>query len=181
MRKIIFAFVMGLVPLLATTSETNAQISGRTAFFNSPVDIVEIDKLMSTPGNQANSDINSRALNNFEKSYKGVNTVRWLKTKNLITADFISDGIQTVVYYDKKGHWECTLKSYKEEKFDRSIRGIVKSKYYDYKIDLIQEIETRDTDGNPTYLAFIEDDNNFKVVRIEDEVMDVYEEFKRQK
>ncbi|MGH2565116.1 MAG: hypothetical protein ACRDE5_11420, partial [Ginsengibacter sp.] len=61
------------------------------------------------------------------------------------------------------------------------IRGIVKSKYYDYKITQVQEIETTATNGTPTYMVHIEGDNDFKIIRVSGGDMDVYEEYAKQK
>ena len=62
-----------------------------------------------------------------------------------------------------------------------TVRAIVKQKYYDYKITYVQEVETAATLGTPTYMVHIEGDNDFKIVRVCDGEMDVYEEFARQK
>ena len=73
------------------------------------------------------------------------------------------------------------MKGYFEDKLDRTVRGIVKQKYYDYKITYVQEIETGSNVAMPTYMVHIESDNDFKIVRVCDGAMDVYEEFARQK
>ena len=74
-----------------------------------------------------------------------------------------------------------SLKGYFEDKLDRTVRGIVKQKYYDYKITYVQEVETGANVGMPTYMVHIEGDNDFKIVKVCDGAMDIYEEFGRQK
>ncbi len=181
MKKFLFAIIAGSISMLAITNGAVAQTSNKLKLFDSPGNAVVIDLSTSATGKTASlADINTKALNNFRKAYKEATSVKWVKTKHLITAEFVANGIKTVVYYDAKGHWQGSLKNYKEEKFNSKVRGIVKSSYYDYKINYVQEIETVDT-PEPTYLAYIEDDVNFKVIRIGADVMDVYQQFKKQK
>ena len=181
MKKFLFAFLVGSVSMLATTKKISAQIFSKAKVFEASENFVKIDKLMSALNKTADlDDINIKDLRNFKISYKNANDVKWTKSKYLFTATFVSDGIQTTIYYDVKGRWLGSLKNYKEEKFDSQVRAIVKSSYYDYKIDYVKEIETVGNYGSPTYLVFIEDDTNFKVVRVGDGIVDVYEQFEKQ-
>jgi hypothetical protein len=45
----------------------------------------------------------------------------------------------------------------------------------------VQEVETGSNIGMQTYMVHIESDSDFKIVRVSDGVMDIYEEFGRQK
>ncbi|MEO8110020.1 MAG: hypothetical protein ABI594_08315 [Ginsengibacter sp.] len=181
MKKFLFAIIAGSISLLAITNGAVAQTSNKLKVFHSPGNAVVIYMLMSATDKTASLDgINTKALRNFRKAYKEATSVKWIKGDHGITAQFIANGIQTVVYYDTKGHWQGSLKNYYEEKFNSKLRGLVRSAYYDYKICYVQEIETIDTYGAPTYLAYIEDDANFKVIRIGTDVMDVYQQFKKQ-
>ncbi|MEO8414757.1 MAG: hypothetical protein ABI472_13915 [Ginsengibacter sp.] len=182
MKKILFAVIAGSVSMLAIKNGAIAQTSNKLKLFDAPGNALVVDVSNSAKGKTATlDDINTKALNNFKKAYKEATSVKWVKGNLAITAEFASNGIQTVVYYDTKGRWQGSVKNYKEEKFNSKVRGIVKSTYYDYKIDYVQEIETIDTHGIPTYLAYIEDDTNFRVVRIDDGLMDVYQQYKKQK
>lgn len=181
MKKFLFAIIAGSISLLAITNGAIAQTSNKLKVFYSPGNDVVIDASMSATSRTPGLDvINIKALNNFRKAYKEATSVKWIKGDHGITAQFIANGIQTVVYYDTKGHWQGSLKNYYEEKFNSKLRGLVRSAYYDYKIYYVQEIETINSYGAPTYLAYIQDDANFKVIRIGDNVMDVYQQFKKQ-
>ena len=180
MKKVLFAMVVGIISTLAGTNGI-AQTSNKIAKYEYPGRVVVNDGLLPAAVNpKAAEDINIKALNNLRKYYQDASNVKWTKTKGSIVADFESNGIRIKVFYDLKGRWEGSIKNYHEEKFNPAIRGIVKSKYYDYKIFYVQEIETFDTIGQPTYLAYIEDDHNFKIVRIWDFNMDTYQEFSKQ-
>lgn len=182
MKKILFAVIAGSISMLASTSGAVAQTSNKVKLLETHGDVVDINKLILTLDKTISPDnINTRTLKNFKKDYKDAPGVKWVKDDQLITAEFSSNGIETVVYYNTKGRWLGSIKNYNEEKFDPKVRSIVKSTYYDYKIDYIQEVETIDTYGMPTYLAYIQDDADFKVIRIGDDIMDVYQQFKKQK
>jgi len=174
MKNFLIAFAAGSILALASTNGANAQNSSAIKIDKS-VFPGESNALVST------SSISTKALKDFKKSYKNASDEKWAKSANGITAQFTSNGIANIVYYDKKGNWEASLKNYSEDKFDRSVRAIVKSKYYDYKITQVQEVETAATLGTPTYMVHIEGDNDFKIIRVSEGAMDVYEEFAKQK
>ncbi|MEO8412669.1 MAG: hypothetical protein ABI472_03385 [Ginsengibacter sp.] len=179
MKQFLFAVIAGSISMLAITNRAVAQTSNKLKLFDAPGNAIVIDVSKSTKGKTATLDIiPTKALNNFRKAYKEATSVKWIKDDPGITAVFASNGIQTVVYYNTKGRWQGSSKTYKEEKFDSKVRGIVKSSYYDYKINYVQEIVTINT-TEPTYLAYIESDTNFKVIRISDGAMDIYQQFKK--
>jgi hypothetical protein len=174
MKNFLIAFAAGSILALASTNGANAQNSSA----------IKMDKSVFAGENNAvvsTSSISTKALKDFKRSYKNANGEKWAKNETGFTAQFTSNGISNLVYYDKKGNWGASLKSYSEDKFDRSVRAIVKQKYYDYKITQVQEVETAATLGTPTYMVHIEGDNDFKIIRVSDGEMDVYEEFAKQK
>ena len=59
------------------------------------------------------------------------------------------------------------------------LRKMVRQTYYDYKITYVQEIATNDNVPQPTYIVYIETDNDFKLIRIADSGMDVYQEYNK--
>jgi len=176
MKNSFIAFAAGSVLALATINGANAQRSKN----NIASDTIKFDKSVFSGETNVTgvntSVISAKALKDFKRSYINVSGEKWIKTKNGIAATFSSNGIANIVYYDKKGNWNASLKIYNEEKFDRSVRAIVKSKYFDYKITQVQEVETV-TLGTPTYMVHLEGDNDFKIIRVSDDEMDVYEEF----
>ncbi len=179
MKKIIFAITTGLISLLAITSGANAQGSNNLDAMQHPLDAAKIEKLVSSESNKPEI-ISVKALKDFKKFYREVADVKWHSNEFTYTATFDSNGINTTVYYDKKGHWRGELKNYKEDKLDRNVRSIVKREYYDYKIFHVQEIETSESNGIPTYLVHIETDNDIKAIWVRDGAMGIYEQFKNQ-
>jgi hypothetical protein len=184
MKHFLIAFAAGSILALATTNRANAQSLNNFVSPENKESGIKIDKSVfsaaSTTAVNTNT-ISVKALKDFKKSFKNASDEKWFKNENGVTARFSLNGISNVIYYDKKGNWQASLKGYGEDKMDRNVRAIVKQKYYDYKITLVQEIETASTLGTPAYMVHIEGDNDFKTVRVIDGAMDVYEEFAKQK
>ncbi len=67
-----------------------------------------------------------------------------------------------------------TIRVYSEKQLDRSIRGLVKSTYYDYTINEVKEIEQYDIEGT-VYLFLLEGEDDWKTVRLGNGDMDVME------
>ncbi len=185
MKNLLIAFVAGSILALATTNGANAQTPNNFASVDKRDNPFKFDKSVfpeaSNTSTISASTVNTKALKNFKKSYKNAADEKWEKNDEGFTAEFTLNNIANMVFYDKKGNWEASIKNYHEDKFDRNVRAIVKEKYYDYKITYVQEIETAATLGTPTYMVHIEGDNDFKIIRVSDDAMDVYEEFGKQK
>jgi len=118
-------------------------------------------------------------VKNFSRAYKDVTTETWLETKDGFAARFNAEGIRNTILYDVKGHWAGSVKNYTEEKLATNIRHIVKSKYYDYSIFYVDELETYESGGVPTYIIHLEDKNSIKLVRLCDGEMDTWKEYKK--
>jgi len=185
MKSFLIAFVAGCVLALAANSGAYAQSSNNIVSaeqFKKPLKINR--SVLPTETNSAILDVSmvsAKALKDFKKSYENPAIAKWVKNDYGVTAHFNANNIDNVIYYDKKGNWEASLKGYFEDKLNRNIRAIVKQKYYDYRITYVQEVETGSTVGMPTYMVHIEGDSDFKIVRVCDGSMDIYEEFGRQK
>lgn len=177
MKKILFAFVAGLIPALAVTNETYAQTSGDLASAKPVIHYPFVDNKvgLEKPNTVA---LNLKALKNFRKNYK-TNDEKWSKGIDCVTASYTSEDVTHIIDYDKKGHWLASLKIYNEDKMPKDIREIVKREYYDYKIVAVVEVETIESNNKPTYIVTIEDEKNVKQIRVKEDNMDVYKEFKR--
>ncbi|MEO8412441.1 MAG: hypothetical protein ABI472_02230 [Ginsengibacter sp.] len=181
MKNFLFAFAAGCIPALAVTSGIQAQNATNVVAveqYNSITNtnkaaLAEKDKTASLHG------ISTKAVRDFKKSFKNVSNEKWFPSKDGFTAIFALNGVTSVIYYDKKGHWAGSVKAYDEDKLNPAIRDIVKRKYYDFNITSIDEVETIDNQNLPVYIVHLEDANSIKLVRVSDGEMDVYEEFKK--
>src|SRR5215210_3710356 len=182
MKNYLFAFAVKSIAALVVTNAAYAQTAINVEVLG-PKDAITSDKAIAVGVKKNAVNLNAislKAVRNFKKSYKMVNNENWFKAPDGFNARFTLNGINNMLYYDKKGRWVGSLKVYAEDKLDRKIRDIVKREYYDYKITFIDEVETVGTFGIPAYIVHIEDSNSIKLIRVMDGAMDVYKEFSKQ-
>ena len=181
MKKIILVSAAGLLSILGTATGASAQSENNVKVFDIRASIIKADRLLAPDDQPQSADtINSRALIRFKKYYKDASGVKWFDYNTEYTAEFAANGISTQVYYSKKGQWQASVKNYSEELLDQKLKDIVKSRYYNYAIFHVQEIESLYSNGIPTYLIYIEDKHEFKVLRLCDEMLDVYKQLNKQ-
>ena len=182
MKKILFALVAGFIPALVATNGAYAQNSVNPEILEPQKNATAIEKAVAPVNNHSvdMGEINAKALKHFTKTYKNVTGESWQKIKDGYTAKFNSNGVSNRIFYSPNGKWSGSLKGYSEDKLPQEIRHAVKREYYDYIITYVQEVETTDSYGIPTYIIHLEDKNNIKQVRFSDGQMEVWKEFKKQ-
>jgi hypothetical protein len=123
------------------------------------------------------NEINVRAMRDFVNRYGDAENVLWHKSKESFIAVFFRDSVQYRVIYNQRGDLKFIMKYYEESRMARQIRAQVKSTYYDYKIFIIQEIESP---NHPTlYVVNLQGDTDWKKVRLCQGEMEVMEEYKK--
>jgi hypothetical protein len=176
MKKILFAFVAGCIPALAAINGAYAQNSSTSKeniHFNRSAAFENVS--MAAPG-----VINARAIKHLSQSYKNAAGVVWITINDGFRASFILDGVSNKVYYNKKGKWTAHLKNYTENKLPFDVRDMVKRAYYDFSINYVDEIETLQSGGIPTYIVHLESKDDYKLVRVCNGEMAVWKAFKKQ-
>jgi len=138
MKKNLLTGFTGIFLLLAICitasgqiASSNIQPSGDFISPGEPVSSASIDR----------NNVNSRVIKNFVRSYKDVSGEKWFELKGGFVAMFNLDDMDCQVAYDKKGNWLRTIRSYGEAKLSQDLRHTIKSIYYDYDINRVQEIE----------------------------------------
>jgi len=117
--------------------------------------------------------VHTRAIKDFTAKFGAGLNEYWFKISDGFVSNFKVDGFLNRVYYDRKGRWQFTVKAYAENKLPREIRAIVKSSYYDYKITMIEEVQSA---GNLVYVIHQEDDKHIMKLRVFQEgEMDIME------
>ena len=170
-----------LVVAVAVGVSTFAGISGVSAqkLANSGFDKNKVEKFISQANDFAagGEEISPKALKSFAKMYKNVSAEKWSKISNGFSASFLTDGKKETVFFSSKGSWYGSVTSYTEDKLPEDVRNIVKSKYFDYSIFFVEEVETVESNGVPTYLIHLEDKHNIKLVRVSDGDMEAWKEY----
>ena len=101
----------------------------------------------------------------FNKKFKNAQDAKWVDGKNGLSVYFKLDGFRMRSTYDKKGKEEYTLKYYDETKMSPSLRHLVKSMYYDYKIVLVTEITRK---SNLSFVVKMEGEKEYLTLKIFD-------------
>jgi hypothetical protein len=122
------------------------------------------------PGFFYRNEINIKAVRNFLREFKNVAAVKWFKENNGSAVHFTMDGFNTKVYYDKKGNYECLIRSYAEAQLPREVRHLVKSNFYDFSFYNISEIRFKE---RSIYIVTLEDKTCRKKIKVENGEMEV--------
>ena len=120
--------------------------------------------------------LNAKAVKIIKRSYRNISEENWFQLETGYMVKFIKDNIPTKVYFNKKGNWIGTIRKMNEKEVPKDIRGMIKSNFSEYKINLFQEITV---DIHIVYISYLENEEGFKNVRICDGEMDIMNEFKK--
>jgi hypothetical protein len=184
MKKGLFALLTGCISVIAIANNSNAQGNNNVIAFTdtknfdkSLFTVIPLDNLVELNAVPADEKtVNKKALKDFQTRFNQVSGAQWFTIADGFISYFKSeDDISDRVFYNKKGNWTFTVKSYNEGKLPRDIRAIVKSSYYDYTITMVEEVEGID---NLVYIIHMSDKTSIKNLRVtKDGEMDVLEEF----
>ncbi len=111
-------------------------------------------------------DVNIRALKDFQVRFNDVTKVRWFSDNNGFISYFNKNGFNNRAFYDKKGRWQYSLVYYNEDKLPADIRTTVRSKYFDFSIYMVEEVQT--TYGS-AYVVYLEDQTKLKILKVSPE------------
>jgi hypothetical protein len=142
MKKIIFTGLGITLPILAISLSSYGQAPKKELAFTKNSSSTETSVLKAADNTLNRSNVTSKARKSFVASYKGVSDEKWYNVSSDLVARFTRDGIGYQVYYDKKGNWTNTIRTYDESKLPTDVRQPVRSTYYDYNINLVQEVQT---------------------------------------
>ncbi|MEP7377070.1 MAG: hypothetical protein ABI675_26960 [Chitinophagaceae bacterium] len=179
MKKQFSLYKLGVIPLIILCCSVNAQTTGLNANLNtSSSKEVAMNDDKELPAFSSYSAFTAKAVKNFSKNFKDADNAGWAATIDGYKAEFTKEGIETKVFYNRKGQWVASVRNYFEDKLPRDIRHQVKSKYYDYNIFYVQEITVGE---KMTYLVKIEDKDSIKTIRLADGEMEEYLAFEKSK
>ena len=165
--------------LLIATGMSIVALTGSAYSQQNDNSLATADVRSFKPKGQYLNEVNVRAMRDFVNRYGEVSDVKWHNTNSSHIAVFFRDSIQYRVMYSSRGDLNYVMKYYEEKQMARNIRAIVKSTYFDYKIYIVQEIETP---GHPSiYILNLQGETDWKKVKLVQGEMEVMEEFKKGK
>jgi hypothetical protein len=140
MKKIFLTNFPAIIMLLIMSGPSNGQLVSNTVYHSGQFTVSKRADSMNS--SRFTGRVNPVVVRNFMRAYRGVSNEKWLEIPNGFVAMFRQEDVDYQVSYDKKGNVFNTIRSYTEAKLSPNLRHLVKSNYYDYEINLIQEIET---------------------------------------
>jgi hypothetical protein len=123
-------------------------------------------------------EANARALKDFQSRFKDVEEAKWFSDENGYYSYFIKDGFNNRAFYNKSGRWQYSIIYKTEDKLPRDLRATVKSVYFDWNINVAEEIRTNE---GVIYLVYMENKTNFRVLKLNsDNEMETFENIVKQ-
>jgi hypothetical protein len=138
MKKILLTSFAVTAMLMTTSTRSDGQLVNNNVQLSGLFTVFKKDQSANSPGADR---VNPAVIRNFIRTYKGVTNEKWIEIQNGFVAMFSLNDIDYQVTYDKKGTLVRAIRSYQEAKLAPNLRHIIKSNYYDYDINLVQEIE----------------------------------------
>lgn len=118
--------------------------------------------------------INFKAVRDFMTNYKKVYNEKWEILNDGYMASFVLNSVWKKNYYNKNGDWLYMIDQYDETKLPQAVRASVKSIYYDYAITIVQEVNAKRRDQEPSYFIHIKYNNVFKTIKISNDKMEEF-------
>jgi hypothetical protein len=187
MKKTLIALITGCISIATVINPAHAQGNNNVIAFTDTKTFMKSLRMLTFMDNAVDSTAtgtaelkttNAKALKDFRARFSQSMNESWYAMSDGYLSTFKIEGSVTRVYYNKKGHWQYTLKSYNEDKLPRDIRATVKRTYYDYAITLVQEVQA--SDDRVVYIVHLEDKSSFKNVIVSpDGEMTIMEEFQK--
>lgn len=139
MKRNIFTGIPGILSLLTICIGAHSQIA--SADIHPAGELMTSKKFVQKKHSAYTLRVNPVVVRNFIRAYKYVTGEKWFEVKDGYIVMFHKDDYNYQVAYEKKGDWLYTILSYTENKLPKDIRHLIKSNYYDYDINLVQEIQ----------------------------------------
>ncbi|MGZ3940326.1 MAG: hypothetical protein ACXVBK_16255 [Flavisolibacter sp.] len=109
----------------------------------------------------------------FRKQFPSAADAQWYETSTGFVVHFSDVEIKNIVFLDKKGNTVGQLSYCSEKDLPANVRQQVRSNYYDYSITFVKELTVGKAKA---YLVTVEDKTSWKIIRVTEEGMDVFEE-----
>lgn len=97
--------------------------------------------------------INKKMSKDFARMYANAEEIKMSSGQGGTYIYCTINGIYNRIHYNKKGHWENTLRYYGEWDLPKEVRHLVKSKYYDFSILGVTEVILQD---KVAYFIFVD-------------------------
>ena len=118
--------------------------------------------------------VNRKAIRQFVGWYKDTKDENWYHVNSGIVVKFEENGLEKMAAFNTKGYWLFTIIYLDESKIPARIRWLVRSRFYDYRIAEIEQIESPSSN---IYLVHMQNDRHWINLRVYNEEIKIMEDF----
>jgi len=170
MKKMTYLFLTGAFMLAISTTEARAQNS----FASNP----DVSTLNFTPTDVETKsaevkNLNTAAVNDFERKNKNVSEVIWTSTNNFSSVYFKKEGVQMRSTYNEKGRLEYTISYLKGKQIPRSVTSVVRENGYMMPVNQVIAVG-RHSDTH--YFVQMEDQYTHITLLVKNREVELYKE-----
>ena len=179
MKKLLYVRLFVITTTFFINAAVFAQSSAR--------DVAALGKPASSVTFNANADAlalasvkatNSKMYNHFTRNFKAATDIKMRESADHVRINFKLNGISTSAQYSAKGKCQFTISNYDESKLNNAVRESVESAYPGFLVaGTVIEVTVGDKSAT---LVMIENKREWKRIRINDEGMSIYEEYRKQ-
>ncbi|HEX2535974.1 MAG TPA: hypothetical protein VHK69_19670 [Chitinophagaceae bacterium] len=177
MKKILFITLIPFATLL-TAHQASAQSAlpaytakpGLRLSFSTPEEAEPVRAALPVA-------VSERLQQQFRKAFTTATGIQWSPDRNGYAVSFTADGIRCRAFLSKRGHCQSLIRYYGEDRLPAAVRHQVKSTYYDEAITGVTEVQHY---GQTAYLVTVSGKTGWKVVRVQDGDMSLWEDHPKQ-
>ena len=116
----------------------------------------------------------TRAARDFTKREGERTEAKWSKIKDGFVAEFSQNESAVMDFYDQRGYWHFSVRTYGENRLPENIRRLVRGTYFEYSISWVKQVNG--VEGY-SYVVHIENPAAWKEVIVRDGEMTVWKAF----
>ncbi|RZK47020.1 MAG: hypothetical protein EOO94_01590 [Pedobacter sp.] len=132
----------------------------------------------ATPVNSLNPAlVNARAARDFIKRFHD-SPATWYMSNDTCLAKFTVDAVTTFAGYAKNGRWLYTVRNFGENRLPDHLRNSIRSQYYDYRINLIYELQFPSVEDKVYIMYLGGEQKKNKVVKVYQDNIEVVKKTK---
>jgi len=118
-----------------------------------------------------------RATRDFWQRAGEQDDAQWYKDAAGYQAEYSEGPTKAHFFYDRKGNFTFSIRTYTEKEMPADVRELVRSNYYDFSIGWVKEVKEAQTTA---YVVHIEDTASWKDVVVQDGEMRVLHAYCKQ-
>ena len=123
--------------------------------------------------------VSEKMHRHFSRNFKNATDIHIRPESDHTQVSYKDNGISGSVQYNKNGKWQYSVRTYDSDNLSKMIRNDVEIAFPGYQVfGVVNEIDVLDKTAT---LVMIENKDSWKRVRLVDNTIDIYEEYRKAK